>query len=185
MPLGCGNCLLTNGMKLNCNSSNIGGNQDTLYIAPLCYITSTAATNNVITSITMNGTGAVFYEVKVRRETVSATEDLVLPNNFINQTLQFTLSNLSDNVAVDNAAQEALDFARDLIRDGEPVVIITSERLGGGVKRIFGLENGMYATVAQRTTGLVNTDVAGNAITMLAGENSYAPVFSSSLTIPV
>lgn len=183
----CSNCILTTDILFNCLFKPQGGNSNLIYAIPRCYIDSYTDnyTDNIIDDIvldTVNNPGAGWYRIFARQDSVTTVEAPQLPNKFILQTLTFAISNFTDNTDKDAAAQEALDFAQQLVNisSGNGVVFAVQSR--NGVWNLYGITNGMEIESGSKDSGAAKADVAGNTIVMTAAEDTYAPVLNSAYT---
>lgn len=137
-------------------------------------------TNGESAYVYFTGTEDVdWYKLSVNKDTLITTEDLTLPNGFITQTVTFAIPNLavaSPSVDAGDMAQRAANFARALTSLDGGVVAVIQDR--AGVRRVFGLTNGLEASAASKTSGTAIADVSGNTITLVSGEPNYAPALT-------
>lgn len=181
--MACSSCLLTMGFTPNCATKVPGGNNLKFYLIPKCNVVSFDDTysNGIIDDITLEA-GAYFYEVRANKDSVTTTEDVTLPNKFITQTLVFTITNIGDDLDKEVGAQLASDFAADILNSDEGIMVIVEDR--AGIRKIYGYQNGLEISAGQKVSGAAIADVAGNTITLVGGEPTYAPVLTSDYAIP-
>lgn len=175
MPI-CSKCSTLAGFATSCDVKQPGGHYNVFSIIPACWLEDvTKDVNGVITAVdldTTNNPTAVQFQVEANKDTVVITEDLVLPNLFYNQTITFTISNYSDNVDKETAAQEQATFLKYLSNTSEGFVVVARDKMG--VRRVYGETNPLFVTTLQKAHGAVNTDLAGTTITFAEGQPSLA-----------
>lgn len=165
-----------------CQGNQPGGNYLKISIVPSCYIDTittiggTGTDANVISAITLdtvNNPGAIWYTIDARKDTVLTLEDQVVPGNFVNQTISFTIANYSNNIDKETAAQEQSDFVNLLVSSTEGFVIVARDK--SGTRKLYGATNPLYVTVMQKTSGTVTTDLAGTSLTFSEAQPVLAP----------
>lgn len=183
MPI-CSTCILTNGFEDNCLLKQAGGNFLQISIIPSCYIdTITYDVDGVIDTITLdiiNNPAAAWYTVVCRKDTVSTLEDIVVPQNFYNQTIAFTISNYANDPTNTVAAQLQTQFLSDLTNTANGFVVVVRDKVG--VRRAYGVTNPLYVASLSKSSGLLSNDIAGTAITFVEAQPVPAPAIDILVT---
>ena len=173
----CSTCLLTSGFTNDCKVKVPGGNYQVFYLIPKCQIDEIDVdVNGIVDTLTLdivNNPGAYWFTVSANKDSVTTTEDLTPPVNFITQTAVFTISNIAQDADPVLGAQMATDFVNEIVNNIGGIVLLIKDR--AGIWRLFGQENGLDVTVAQKLSGAVIADIAGTTLTLSGGEPELAP----------
>lgn len=180
----CSTCILTAGFEDNCLLKQPGGNYLQISIIPSCFILSyTKDADGVITAITLdlvNNPTATWYTVNCRKDTVSTTEEAVVPQYFLNQTIAFTISNFANDPDKETAAQLQANFLSEIMNTANGFVVVVRDKVG--VRRLYGETNPLFVATLSKTSGLINTDIAGTAITFADSQPAPAPAIDAAVT---
>ncbi len=179
----CNNCAIDTGFVEGCGPKPAGGNYIQLSLVPSCYIDTITSTAGVITAITLdtvNNPAAVWYTVKVRKDTLSTNEVLNPANGSVQQNIAFTLGNYSDNADKETAAAEQSEFLNALKNNDEGMVLVIRDK--SGVRRLYGQTTGLSVATIDKQSGLVSTDINGTLITLSEAQPAYAEPLDSTVT---
>ena len=180
IPEACDDCAASAGKTELCGRAISGGNKRVFYFANRCDINEIGIEDgtNIITQLEMK-TGKGFFQVTSSKNTLTWTEDLTLPNGFLTQTLVFNISQLSNDTDLNQAYQDALDFAQQFISSSSEYIFLIQTRIG--VWRLFGLDNGLEISAGSNVSGAAIADVSANTLTFISGESEFAHVVASAV----
>lgn len=174
----CNTCAIDGGFLDSCDLKVGGGNYVMISLIPTCDILSVTETAGVVTAITLEAT-KVWFDVKVRKDTISTQETVNLPSGSIQQTVTFTIANYSNNADKETAAAIQSDFLNALVTNDEGMAIVVRDK--AGVRRFYGLTTGLSVSAIDKTSGLIGTDLSGSVVTLSEVQSKFAPPIDSTV----
>lgn len=168
--MSCSPCNVPAAFSQSCKGS-AGGNSQRIYIAEACQITAYTfdAVTGLLTDVTFD-TGGAWKEIDVRRFSVDAQQEHQEANGTLLQSLTFAHNLLSDNVDLEQAAKEAMEFFDSLRTNNNGLVAIVEQ--SSGVRYLYGFtkngttEAGLLVSTATSASGVALADASGMTVTL-------------------
>lgn len=181
--MACSSCVLPLSFLKNCGLKIGGGNYATISVIPFCQVDTAGITvdptDGFITAIPLvTPLTDDWLTIECRINTLLVNEDLVVPGNFVNQTITFTIDNLANDVDKVTAAQLQSNFINALANDDGLMVVVRNK---AGIRYLLGKTTGLTVSAMQKTSGTVSTDLAGTTITLSEVQPEFAFAIDASV----
>lgn len=186
----CTTCVLDSGFKAPCAPNSPGGNDNTIFIIPTCYLDTISddggtGASAIVTGITYTTGSTGWYQIECQPDTLVINENMNLTTGSFSYDIQFQISALANGSDGDAQAAAARGFVDSISNPYEKFTLIATSNAGDGVRYIYGESRvGLKINDGTTFTSGTNIDELAGFTIALKGAGSIARVVSADIDIP-